>query len=135
MSNIPQLPTLLEQINQQTLRATLNDVWCAFAFKIFIRLSEPFIGHTPLILKQIRIYELSNQILNDQNEYLRHVDDLISTCHDELWKSVFSDLRHHSDTYNEFRLVARRLQNELIRDIHRSREWNEFQEQIRNMRH
>lgn len=126
MAQVPHISTLLENIIQQTLRETLNDTWSRYAFKIFARVSQPFAAHQPRILYQIKLYELTQAIISDRENYLKYIDELITVDYDETWVAAFTDLRHHVESYNEFLILTRRFQYELIRDIHTSREWIEF---------
>lgn len=126
MAQVPCISTLMDNIIRQILRQTLNDTWSRYALKIFARVSQPFPAHQPKILKQIRLYELTQEILSDREKYLDHVDELIAVDYDEVWTAVYTDLRHHAESYNEFLILTRRFQYELIRDIHVSREWIEF---------
>lgn len=126
MAQVPCISTLMENIVRQTLRETLNDTWSRYAFKVFARVSQPFAAHQPRILSQIKIYELTQEIISDLENYLNHVDDLIMIDYDEVWTAAYTDLRHHAESYNEFLILTRRFQYEIIRDIHISREWIEF---------
>lgn len=126
MAQVPDISTIMENIILQTLRETLNDSWSRYAFKIFARISQPYPAHQPRILNQIKLYELTQGIISDREKYLEYVDNLINVNYDEVWTAAYTDLRHHSESYNEFLILTRRFQYELIRDIHLSREWVEF---------